>query len=348
MKSKKKFLGIFFTVCILLVVSFFTLFFILGAFWEDSENENNGNVFTKMFNGFDNLPEDLDFEKIYTVSELSNHLEDEKIWLISEYSGEKINTLDVNDFGVQENENVLFVDVADLETPVEFESGNYLLVEGVYKDSFPSSLEAISIKILPKNYYEDLLFGRYPAVEMEILDEDLILNHGCENASVTVKIKNVGRLPIDYLKTGTENTEYAFISYINGEIWNIFPDSNFDDEDNIPVGYLNGFRNFGVLNPGEEKEVRFGMGGKVEDSYDQDIGEKFGTAGLENIFCVNQPEGSREATFYLEFGNVMEKDRGMWVSQTYDFVNRYNSNEILVKVLDCECNLSSESLPESL
>ncbi len=158
-----------------------------------------------------------------------------------------------------------------------------------------------------------------------------------------VRIKNTGDIPIDYLKTGSKNPHYVFMGVLDGEVFSLFPDSDFDDEERVPVGYSYGLRNFGVLNPGDEETVRFGLDGNVRSS-------TMGTGGTTHIFCRGDNADNEDTThsFFVEFGNVRELDRMVWVSSDYNFENRSKSNEIEVYVASCVCNLSSDSIPDPL
>ncbi len=192
-------------------------------------------------------------------------------------------------------------------------------------------------------YFEPEDEEEFASVELNILDEELYASHGCENLSVDVEIKNTGDIPIDYLKTGSNNPHYVFMGVLDGEVFSIYPDSQFDDEEEIPVGYYYGFRNFGVLNPGEKETVRFGLSGNVRSG-------PMGTGGSTHIFCRGDNEDNVDTThsFLIEFGNVREDDRMMWVGSDYDFENRSKSNEIEVYVASCVCDLSSDSVPDPL
>lgn len=341
-KSKK-------TMIIVLVILALVVFLGVGVYFlffrdgDISVSEENGEVTVG------EVPTDIDIEKVYTINDLDTSLEGE-IWLLGEYflrQGADLSDEGTDVFELGENESFADVNVEDVMSDLYITSGDYLLIKGVYEmgEFFPV-FRASEVYKISLEEYEDFLQRRYPLVEIEILEDELVLNHGCEHVSLPVSIKNVGEFPVDYSKTGSSNPEYVFMGIVGGEIFSLYPDSDFDDTESEPVGYKYGFRDFGVIQPGEEKEASFGLDGKVVDSYRDEL--KVGTAGTPHIFCRGDEEGRVETTFSIRFGNVREQDRILWVGTEYDFVNTFDSNEIEVTILQCECDLSVESLPEPL
>lgn len=282
---------------------------------------------------------DVDFERLYTVGDVAYSGEGgDKVWLFGQYLDSDVDLSEVQSIGLFDGEYYVEVVLTELENLKSVSEGDYLLVEGRNDaDSFNTFI-ASNLEVIDEDVYEELSVYCYPAVEIQILDEELTVNHGSENLSVQVRIKNTGKLPIDYIKTGSKGTEYVFKTLVNGKINFMYPDSDWDDPESVPVGYMYGLRNFGVLKPGEEATVRLGLGGIVESN-------EHGTSGLTNIFCSGNVEGkSNEATLQVKFGSVRHRDWG-WVSTEYNFANVYSSNEIDVTILSFESSLASDSLP---
>ncbi len=347
MKSKKVIfivLGVFFSLVLLCGACSFVFL----KFSKDSDNGKSGifdTVVTKRNKG---IPDDLDMDNFYSISDLNFlYLNREVFWAFGLYEGESLKN---ESFNLREEDSYLYVDVSKMNDSFGIENGDYVLVKGEYvTETFPYTLFAEAIYILEKADIDDLFSQMYASVEMKILENDLNYTHGCENAHFTLEIKNTGKIPIDYLKTGSNSLKYAFMLLIDDEIYSLYPDSDFDDVDNVPVGYLYGLRNFSVLNPGETKEVRFGLGGRVQDTYDSFLDRKSGTSGSPNAFCNNAPNEERNANIFVKFGNVRKRDLNAgWIGSEYEFVNVAESNKISVRVANCKCDLSVESFPESL
>ena len=287
--------------------------------------------FSQILRGPVNL-EDVDFANLYSVDDVS-FSDGEEVWLFGRYFGDAFRTSEISAFELTEQGNFLWIELNEIERSTTISDENYLLLHGYYEDEEYPVFFANSVEKINEDTYMGLELERFPAVEMEILDEELQLSHGCENASVVVRIKNIGKVPIDYQRIGSGDTEYVFMSVIDEERYSLFPD--LDAEKNL-VGYLHGLRDFGVIEPGKEKDVRFGLGGMVEITEES-------TGGTNHIFCANRGD-----TFQIQFSSVQKKDIGTSIGLEYDFVNTYSSNEIVVDVETCRCILDEKSLPESL
>ncbi len=328
MDSKKT---ILFVTFVLLVGIFSGVFFF---------KSNKGNELGQIFKGQGGIPSSFENDKLYTLDDISLSA-GSKVWLTGQYLGEGLNIDSVDMFVLGEEKKTLDVDVSLVDESLSLSQGDYVLLQGNYDVKTFFRFKAEEIYILTQENYSALLSKRYPSVEIEIVNKEVVLDHGCQNASVQAKIKNVGEMSIDYQKTASKKTEYVFIAVIDDEIVSIFPDSDFDDPENIPVGYAFGFRDFGVLEPGQEKTVRFGLDGYVEST-------QGGVGGSTNVFCRDIKEGPYEGSFRIDFGNVKPQDKGMKIGLKYAFTNMSRSNEIDVRVDNCQCVLKVDSLPEPL
>lgn len=285
---------------------------------------------------------DVDFARLYSVWDLS-FTEYEDVWLLGKYEGVDMEVGAGDQFVLTDRTETMMsnVDVNVVEGSGSLTMDSYVLVEGEYDDLEYNVVNASAFSVVDEDTYEELMKKRFPFVEIKILEDTLEVSHGCENVSVQVSLRNIGEVPIDYQKTDIDTPNgapYVFKSILDGEVFSIYPDSMFD-EDSGPVGYKDGFRDFGVLEPGQEKEVRYGLSGEVRSA-------PGGTAGTSNIFCRNEVDGDRE--FRIEFGNVHPSDRGLTVSSQNTFVHTSTSNTIDVEIGTCECLLDVDSLPEPL
>ncbi len=325
-------------ITILLAFSIAIYFFLLRDFQdvvvEKKDNGGNGVEFLKDF--------DIDFEKLYTAWDL-NFSEYDEVWLLGKYEGVDIEVGVGDQFILTDSygNNFSNVDIKIVEGSATLPMDSYVLVEGTYDSSEPNVLSAYAVNIVEESTYEELMVARYPVVEIEILEDELKVDHGCQNLSVQVNIKNVGRVPVDYQKTYinyTGGAPYVFKSILDGEVFSIYPDSEFDG-DSGPVGYKDGFRDFGILEPGQEEEVRYGLSGKVAST-------SGGISGTTNIFCRN--DGDLEKTFRIDFANVHPSERGLTTNLKSTFIHTSSSNTIDVKIGTCECLLDTDSGPEPL
>ena len=312
-------------------------------FFGDDSSENG--IVEPDENGEIQISEDMDIDvdvaKLYTTWDLS-FTEYENVWLLGKYENIDTEVEEGEQFVLTDRAENTFsnVDVNVIEGSGDLKQDSYVLVEGEY-DSSEDVLNASSFGVIDESTYEELMTKRFPVVEIEILEDTLEVNHGCENLSVEVNLKNVGEVPVDYQKTYIDYTggaPYVFKSILDDEVFSIYPDSEFD-EDSGPVGYKDGFRDFDVLEPGEEEEVRYGLGGKVKSS-------SAGTSGTSNIFCRNDEDDDRE--FKIEFANVHPSNIGLTTTQDDNFIHTSTSNTIDVEIATCECLLDVDSIPEPL
>ena len=183
--------------------------------------------------------------------------------------------------------------------------------------------------------------SKKPSLATTILDYPRNVKHGCSTITMSVKLRNDGIVPVEYSKMYAKNIQPQYMIYysVAGKDWYSF---NFAGETNVQ-GYL-GFKDFGTINPGEEKIVSFGGGGNVIQALDRAMSEAEGkphsvsTAGNENML-ISYEQGSATAgakTVYFKF--AVAKSGYMGVA--YDPSFRSESNKITINLENPECDLT--------
>ncbi len=258
-------------------------------------------TFTTFIGGEPDMLMDVDYDSVHFVGDIK-FSGSEKVWLVGQYTNGEIKTDDIESFELSRGSNSVSVNVENFEDSLTIEEGDFLIVEGRYDPNRGFDFFVRDMEKIDEKSYNQIGNKIYPAVEVEIMDRELSIRDGCEKAIIDVRVKNVGNFDIEY---GKLESEYVFMTVIDGDIYSIFPQKDL------------GFVNFGTLEKGEEEVLPFILGKEP------------------NVFCENE---TLDTTLRIDFGNIRTGDKGMPVGVKYDFANVFESNEIDVRVSNCDCD----------
>jgi hypothetical protein len=241
-------------------------------------------------------------------------------------------------------------DERELEIIRNMSDGDYVVVEGVW-DAFLSSISADRIVKMEEDEVLAFLSSKVPMLEIEILDYTENITHTCETPIFTIRLTNIGQIPISHRYMHT--TEYATGGYriyyfindnhsmanANREDYDSTK-SNIDDPREIGILSNQGFLYFDDIQPGQSVETEYWAGGQVTESLYSDMFNDDGThrragvSGSPNIFG-NYDVGEYEFSFAWTRMNNYDD---------LEFVNR--SNTVTVNLLDDNCSLADENITD--
>lgn len=305
--TKSKTILIIFIILLLLGVGYFLLnqFGIIG-----------GNGGTNSKSELEKRIGDIDYENVYTPTSLfqENNLE-MKVTIFGLILTMYDETLSItDDYGnVQLNlENSKGDSLTD---------GDYALLTGSYENMYFNVDTATKINA---DEYTQLTKDVLPQMRIEILDYPKSFSHGCEHIEFKLRVKNIGKTTIDYSKFFDYNSGWKFGFQID-EDEPMFGYS-IDDETGGVTKDGQGLEDFGIMSPGEQRDLTYYGGGNIMRS-------DFGTGGFGNIFCGKSDNPSGERTIKFLMGVLKEG--------SYTEINvGGESKTVTVDVQDCECDLS--------
>lgn len=230
------------------------------------------------------------------------------MWALGRYEGQDFVVTEGQEFVIKEGRSSLTVNAVFLDDEKEISTGDYLLMHGDYNIS-DFTFNASSIEVLDENGYYEVLREILPVAYLDIDESNLTLQTGCEGFTLDVEVRNAGKEPIHYENIGSSNkTLYTFIFTVNDEIVSFYSDDAISTED------------FTTIEPDESVNLSF--------SFDEEFTYKaFCESGFENEI----------ADFRIDFGNIRERDSIMEIGKGYNFLSVFDSNEIGIRVMSCNC-----------
>ena len=256
---------------------------------------------------------DIDYEKISSPSNFDYTSEEFSLF-------GKISTMYNSALSLEDEYGSVQLNM-DNATGDELADGDSALVRGEYKDDgYVHVSEAYK---LTTDENIQLAKDVLPQMDIEILESPTSFAHGCEHIEFKLRIKNVGKMPVEYSKFFDSNSRWKFGFQIDNE--EPMYGYSINDETGGVTADGQGLETFAVMQPGDQEDLAYYGGGNIFRS-------DLGTGGLGNIFCgsSSNPSGDRTIKFLM----------GVLKSGSYTEINvGGESKTVTVNAEDCECNL---------
>lgn len=214
----------------------------------------------------------------------------------------------------------------------------YVLVKGITSDD-GYSLLAQNVKPITEDEFNTYKSFKIPKLSMTVTNIPRELKHGCDNLPISVKLKNTGKVAIDYTSMNNYQANYMMYYLVNGTAFGSATGGTADTPQRI------GFKDFGTINPGQTVEATFNGGGWVTKGFDKAASEAqgspyaTGTGGSPNIIAYNSQSGGIVGNNTIQFKFALVKnDDGTASIATPQYTSE--SNIVSTNLLQWDCDLT--------
>lgn len=254
-------------------------------------------------------------DEITQIKDFSAVTDGQELILMGKIAGLAFNSQDSKTYSLEMADYVTLFIESNLST--ELKKDDFVIVEGTWI-STSYTLKATKITKITQEDYEDMQKANMPQLKIEIIDYPTALNHSCAKTFFKLKLTNIGNIPIDHSKIYDYEYGYGFYYFVDGE----YSKSYSYDESRGEIAHL-GLKDFGVLNPGDSKEVEFGGGGHVVQTlykdyyYDDGRRRELGGSGEGNLL-QNKGIGEHQVHFgwAKDRGDLSAPDKPMFLYET--------------------------------
>jgi len=203
----------------------------------------------------------------------------------------------------------------------KFNVSDYVLVNGIY-DQNTKALYATKVTKIEKEKITAYKRSKMPILEVKLVDAPTDVSHSCRNIVLSVKLTNIGDIPVSYEDIYSSDYHFRLAYSIN----NVISYTTTTIGDTEEIGYV-GVKHFSLLNPGDSTTVKIGLGGMVTSNVNKERNAQVGISGEYNLLYPSGREGGKLGaneikilwvSLYDEDG-ILNKDNPMILGSTDTF-----------------------------